>query len=155
MKEAKRPHILLLEKDSHSLNTLDYILTASSYKVSSARSCKSALDKIAAAIDDNCPVDLLLLDTERSDTPAIELIDRLRQQEIDISLFVITAHGNKEFIIELLRKGCDEYLEHPFKAEELVGRIERLLQKKMIRAAAKNRPDCHQLTAKTVSAKNR
>jgi FixJ family two-component response regulator len=40
-----------------------------------------------------------------------------------IPIFVITAHGNKDLVINLMRKGCAEYLDKPFDDEEFVKRV--------------------------------
>ena len=43
---------------------------------------------------------------------------------------MIAEHWNKDFFVELMRKGCREYLEKPFTAKELVKRIKTVFKEK-------------------------
>jgi DNA-binding response OmpR family regulator len=43
---------------------------------------------------------------------------------------VITNYGTRELIIELLRKGCKDYLDKPFSTADLVKRVSTVLEMK-------------------------
>ena len=66
---------------------------------------------------------LAILDWSMPQMDGLEICRRLREAEQMVYIILLTAHGNKENIIEGLRAGADDYLVKPFHAEELQARI--------------------------------
>jgi DNA-binding response OmpR family regulator len=66
---------------------------------------------------------LAILDWSMPKMDGLEVCRRLREAEQMVYIILLTAHGNKENIIEGLRAGADDYLVKPFHAEELQARI--------------------------------
>ena len=107
-----------------------FILEVANYKVTTAENGQEALGKILKAKNNGRPVDLLITDIQMPCLTGLELIDELNSLGIDIPVLVITGYGNEELATELMRKGCDEYLDKPIDDEELVKRVAVLLEKK-------------------------
>jgi DNA-binding response OmpR family regulator len=125
-----KKHILVVEDEENMLHAMEFILEAADHKVTAAKSSQEALKKILAAKDESSPVDLLIADFQMPPLTGLELIDELNRLDIDMPVLVITGYGNKKLVVELRRRGCDEYLDKPFDDEELVKRVTMLLGKK-------------------------
>ena len=125
-----RPHIFVVDNEQNMLRTLAFILEAAEYSVTTAGNGREALEKIQMARDRHIPIDLLITDVRMPGLTGLELIDELRRLHIDVPVFVVTGFGDKKLVIELLRRGCEEYLDKPFDDEELIQRVTRLLAKR-------------------------
>lgn len=45
-------------------------------------------------------------------------------------IILITAYGSKALLVDCLHQGCNGYIEKPFNPEDLVKKIENVLEKK-------------------------
>ena len=124
-----KKHILLVDDEQNTLLTIQFVLEVANYKVTTANNGKEALDKILEAKKSDDKIDLLVLDISMPCLTGLELIDELNSLDINIPILVITGYRNKELFIELMRKGCGEYLDKPFDDEELIKRIAMLLER--------------------------
>ena len=105
------------------LCSLEFILEAANYNVTTAANGQEALEKILASKNGKRPFDLLNTDIRMPGLTGLQLIDELKRFNMKIPIFVITAHGSKDLVINLMRKGCAEYLDKPFDDEEFVKRV--------------------------------
>ena len=123
-------HILVADDEQNTLLTMRFILEVANHKVTTAENGQEALGKILKAKNNGRPVDLLITDIQMPCLTGLELIDELNRLGIDIPILVITGYGNEELVMELTRKGCNQYLDKPIDDEELVERVAMLLEKK-------------------------
>jgi len=121
--EMDRKHILVVDDERNMLRTLEFILEAADYRVITAEDGRKAMEKILAARASELPIDLLILDIQMPGVTGMELIDDLNRLRIEIPVFVITGYGDKAMVVELLRRGCTEYLDKPFDDEEFLRRV--------------------------------
>jgi len=75
------------------------------------------------------PVDLAIVDIGLPDFSGIELITRLRSDEINIPVLLLTARSRWQDKVEGLEAGADDYLAKPFHYEELLARVNALLRR--------------------------
>lgn len=73
--------------------------------------------------------DLLVLDLNLPDMSGEEVIQALRQANIEIPILVFSVVANTESKVRLLNCGADDYLVKPFSFEELVARMNALLRR--------------------------
>lgn len=130
MPGKRKKHIVVADDEENMLHSFEFILEAADYEVSSAINGREALSIIMQARDKHQPVDLLITDLLMPGMSGTELIAKLRAAGIDIPVLVITGHGSKEVLVELLRLGCNDYLDKPIDDEELLKRISQLINKK-------------------------
>jgi sigma-B regulation protein RsbU (phosphoserine phosphatase) len=121
-------HILIIEDEKHARLTLSLALRQAGYRISLAGNGKEALEMIEASVRKPEPLDLLISDIQMPELDGLEMIDRLQEQGISIPVIGISGFGDKELVVELLRRGCRDYLDKPFTPEEVVARVEKVLR---------------------------
>ncbi len=75
------------------------------------------------------PIDAAIIDIGLPDFSGIELITRLRKDEVNIPILLLTARSRWQDKVEGLEVGADDYLAKPFHYEELLARINALLRR--------------------------
>lgn len=75
------------------------------------------------------PIDVAIVDIGLPDFSGIELIKRLRQNNINIPVLLLTARSRWQDKVEGLEAGADDYLPKPFHYEELEARINALIRR--------------------------
>ncbi len=75
------------------------------------------------------PIDAAIIDIGLPDFSGIELIKRLRQQNINTPVLLLTARSRWQDKVEGLEAGADDYLAKPFHYEELEARINALIRR--------------------------
>ena len=78
--------------------------------------------------------DIMLIDASMPQVDGLTLIRRLREDEqtAGIALILFTAHGHRDMEVDAFRAGADHYLEKPFTADQLLSRVERVLQQRSL-----------------------
>ena len=136
--QAKIKNSILVVDDSKMILTIiSATLVEVGYRVSCAENGKDALQKIVAAYNTTEQFDLLITDIEMPEMTGLELIDELQRLDFNIPVMAITTTDNKEIIIDLLRKGCSEYIPKPFEPEDLIQRTKKILEQKAHQASKK------------------
>ena len=94
--------------------------------------CIEAASAIKAMplIVDECP-DLILLDWMMPEITGIELLRRLRRDDVtkDIPVILLTAKAEEQNTVQALDSGADDYITKPFRPRELTARIKSLLRR--------------------------
>lgn len=76
-----------------------------------------------AAIHEQAP-DLVLLDVHLPDISGLEVLRRLRAEECDVGVIMVTAERDAEAVRSALHGGAMSYLVKPFEYADLVSRLE-------------------------------
>ena len=108
--------ILVVEDDEEIINVLTYILEKK-YSVETAKSKKEALECIDKGQD------LAILDICLPDGNSLEFSDKIK-----CPIIYLTARDDEETIVKGLTLG-EEYITKPFKAKELLLRIDKVLKR--------------------------
>ncbi|MDI1230754.1 MAG: response regulator transcription factor [Methylobacter sp.] len=75
------------------------------------------------------PIDAAVIDIGLPDFSGIELIKRLRKDNVTIPILILTARSRWQEKVEGLEAGADDYLVKPFHYEELLARINALIRR--------------------------
>ncbi|MBD2859149.1 phosphate regulon transcriptional regulator PhoB [Spongiibacter sp. KMU-158] len=118
--------ILIVDDEVAISDMLAMALGAEGYEILTANNAQKA----HAIILDQRP-DLVLLDWMMPGTSGLELLLRLRKDELTKTLPVImlTAKAEEESTITGLDAGADDYIRKPFSQRELLSRINALLRR--------------------------
>ena len=71
---------------------------------------------------------LLITDMLMPRMPGLQLIEEVKKFLPLLPVIVVTGYGDKPMLADLLRLGCDEYLDKPIEPEELLGAVNRVLE---------------------------
>lgn len=118
--------ILAVDDDLNSLLLVDTALTAAGHQVVTCGRGDAAL-----ALLEEQPFDALVLDLLLPEVPGLEVLKALRGKPATRSLpvLILSARGESGDRVRGLREGANDYLAKPWDSEELVLRVDRLLQK--------------------------
>jgi phosphoserine phosphatase RsbU/P len=128
VKEKKlKMRILIADDEASLLRTMAFTLKRKDLTVDTVNDGRMAYDKIFDNWDGKDYYDLLITDIEMPGLSGLELIKNIRKAEIEIPILAITGFGDMDLTIELMRAGCNDYLDKPFCMQELIDRVSGLL----------------------------
>jgi two-component system phosphate regulon response regulator PhoB len=118
--------ILVVDDEAAIRDMLCIALEAAEYNVIQAENTQQA----HAAILDRNP-DLVLLDWMMPGTTGLELLRRLKRDELTekIPVIMLTAKAEEDSKIYGLDSGADDYISKPFSPRELVSRVKAVLRR--------------------------
>ena len=116
--------ILVIDDEPAIRDMLQIALDAAGFKVGLAEDAKQAYPIII-----DTPPDLILLDWMMPGTSGIELLRRLRRDEINVPVIMLTAKVEEASKIAGLDAGADDYIAKPFSPRELVSRVKAILRR--------------------------
>ena len=116
--------ILVIDDEPAIRDMLQIALDAAGFKVGLAEDAKQAYPIII-----DTPPDLILLDWMMPGTSGIELLRRLRRDEINVPVIMLTAKVEEASKISGLDSGADDYIAKPFSPRELVSRVKGILRR--------------------------
>ncbi len=122
-------HILICEDDEACLISLSFILENEGYMVSTASDGNIAVETVFNANKGSVPVDLLITDLHMPKLDGLQLIKHIRNSGFNIPVIVITGYGEREVLKELIKIGCDDFLDKPFNPTDLRDKVAGVLQK--------------------------
>ena len=116
--------ILVIDDEPAIRDMLQIALDAAGFKVVLAEDAKQAYPIII-----DTPPDLILLDWMMPGTSGIELLRRLRRDETNVPVIMLTAKVEEASKIAGLDSGADDYIAKPFSPRELVSRVKAILRR--------------------------
>jgi two-component system, OmpR family, alkaline phosphatase synthesis response regulator PhoP len=121
---SNKPTILLVEDEENLHEALKLNLELEGYQV------VSATDGIQAvkALQDQY-FDLMILDVMLPEMDGIEVLEYVRVQNNEIPVLILSAKNTSADRVLGLKKGADDYLTKPFNLEELLLRVQKLIEK--------------------------
>ncbi|MCV4784841.1 response regulator, partial [Escherichia coli] len=69
----------------------------------------------------------LIADIRMDGMSGLELQDRLLERKSPLPIVFITGHGDVPMAVSTMKKGAMDFIEKPFKEDELVALVERML----------------------------
>jgi two-component system alkaline phosphatase synthesis response regulator PhoP len=120
----KKATILLVEDEENLQEALKLNLELEGYEVSCVGDGSAALKKIKEEY-----FDLILLDVMLPEVDGFDVSETIRLQNIDTPILMLSARSTSADRVTGLKKGADDYLTKPFNLEELLLRVEKLIEK--------------------------
>jgi len=115
---AATAEILIVEDDAVILDTLAYNLARQGFGVQKATNGVEAL-KLAR----NLRPDLILLDIMLPGESGIEVCERIRKNDQEVMIVMVTAKDAEDDKVKGFEAGADDYVTKPFGMKELMARI--------------------------------
>ncbi len=127
--------ILVADDDERVLRLTSERLEEAGYRCISVPDAGAVLEEVTRQ-----PFDVLLLDKQMPGTSGLELLEELRQREIQTPVIIMTGYPSMGSAIRALNSGVAAYLVKPFKARELLDSVKAALtgnrSRELTRAAA-------------------
>lgn len=124
--DKSKPDIYLVEDETDILDSLRLSFRIEGYGVvawSNGADAKDFLEKL-----DSGENFVLVSDILMPGINGIELIRFAKEKFPHCPAIAITGHGDKPMVMELLRCGCDDFLDKPFDSNELLHIVEQVIE---------------------------
>ncbi|HEX6426547.1 MAG TPA: response regulator transcription factor [Niastella sp.] len=116
--------ILLVEDEENLHEALKLNLELEGYEITSAFTGSEALQKVQGEY-----FDLIILDVMLPDVDGISITETIRVQNNHVPILILSAKNTSSDRVLGLKKGADDYLTKPFNLEELLLRVQKLIEK--------------------------
>jgi two-component system alkaline phosphatase synthesis response regulator PhoP len=120
----KKASILLVEDEENLQEALKLNLQLEGYEVTCIGDGAAALKKVKEEY-----FDLILLDVMLPELDGFDVSENIRLQNIETPILMLSARAGSSDRVTGLKKGADDYLTKPFNLEELLLRVEKLIEK--------------------------
>jgi len=124
MSTQTKANILVVEDEEHLHEALKLNLELEGYAVTSAYNGADALKAVQ-----NEYFDLIIMDIMLPGIDGIGVTENIRVQQNEVPILILSAKNTSADKVLGLRKGADDYLTKPFNLEELLLRVEKLIEK--------------------------
>ena len=124
MTDNRKVSILLVEDEINLHETLRLNLEMEGYEVSSVFDGAEALKIIQHEY-----FDLIIMDVMLPVMDGIHVTETIRIQNNDVPILILSAKNSGADRVLGLKKGADDYLTKPFNLEELLLRVQKLIEK--------------------------
>lgn len=124
MSAENKTSILLVEDEEHLHEALRLNLELEGYEVTSAYDGAQALTAIR-----NEYFDLIILDVMLPEMDGINVTETVRLSNNEVPILILSAKNSSADRVLGLKKGADDYLTKPFNLEELLLRVNKLINK--------------------------
>ncbi|MBF0487049.1 MAG: sigma-54-dependent Fis family transcriptional regulator, partial [Nitrospirae bacterium] len=119
--------ILVAEDEEITLNHIVYVLEKEGYETVTARDGEDALAKIEKG-----SFHVLISDIKMPKLNGIRLLEIIKEKYPEIEVIIITAYGSIESAVEAMRKGASDYITKPFELDELILKVSKLKEHKLM-----------------------
>ena len=122
-----KPRILLVDDDKNTADGLKKILLQDGYDTGCTYTGNEALDLIEAE-----HFDIVITDMKLPDISGFSIIEKVKKENIDIAVVMITAFSSIQTAIDAMKKGADDYLTKPVNIEELELILKKILERRLL-----------------------
>lgn len=127
MSQGRR--ILLVDDDTGLLRSMSLILRMEGHTVTACSNGMIAMDALEDARKRETPYDLLVTDVHMPFLNGIGLLAHLREVDAPTRAVGMSGHGDKETMLELMRQGCQDFLDKPFDNGQFLSTVRTALQR--------------------------
>ena len=118
----KKGTVYVVDDDEAVRDSLQGLLEGKDYRVRCFDSAETFLSRY-----DIREVACLIVDIRMAGMTGLELQDRLVERKSPLPIVFITGHGDVPMAVTTMKKGAMDFIQKPFKEEELVSLVERML----------------------------
>jgi len=122
--QPQSPAIFVVDDDESVRNSLNFVLKSVGLTTRALSSSKEFLD----AYDPSQP-GCLVLDVRMPGMNGLELQQQLNLQGATIPIIFITGHSDVAMAVEAMQHGAFDFLQKPFRDQDLIDRIHRALER--------------------------
>ena len=114
--------VFIVDDDEAVRDSLRWLLEANGYRVRAYASGESFLEDYDAS-----QIGVLIADVRMPGMSGLELQEQLIARNAPLPIVFITGHGDVPMAVDTMKKGALDFIQKPFKEEQLVLLVERML----------------------------
>ena len=119
----KRGTVYVVDDDEAVRDSVQWLLEGQDFRVRSFESSEVFLARY-----DPREVACLIVDIRMDGMSGLELQDRLIERNSPLPIAFITGHGDVPLAVDTMKKGALDFIQKPFKEDQLVALVERMLE---------------------------
>jgi DNA-binding NtrC family response regulator len=127
MSEGTGPRVLLVDDEEKFLEVLSQRLGTRGIDAETSTSGEEALVKIK-----NKNFDAIVLDVMMPGIGGIETLKRIRKENPDVQIIMLTGQGSVDKAVEAMKEGAIDFLEKPADINTLLNKISEAKEKKIL-----------------------
>jgi FixJ family two-component response regulator len=120
----KKGTVYVVDDDEAVRDSLQWLLEGKDYRVRCFDSAETFLNRY-----DSKEVACLIVDIRMAGMSGLELQDKLIEKNSPLPIVFITGHGDVPMAVDTMKKGAMDFIQKPFKEDELVPLVEQMLEK--------------------------
>ncbi len=118
----KKGTVYVVDDDEAVRDSIQWLLEGKEYRVRCFESAESFLSRYDAR-----EVACLIVDVRMDGMTGMELQSRLIEAHSPLPIVFITGHGDVPMAVDSMKKGAMDFIQKPFKEDQLVALVERML----------------------------
>jgi FixJ family two-component response regulator len=119
--------VYVVDDDEAVRDSLTWLLESNGYTVRCHASAERFLQSLQNT--DKSTISCLILDVRMPGMSGVELQERLISENLPMPISFITGHGDVSMAVSTMKRGAVDFIEKPFKENELCALVERMLTK--------------------------
>ena len=119
----KRGTVYVVDDDEAVRDSVQWLLEGQDFRVR----CFESAEVFLARYDPR-EVACLIVDIRMDGMSGLELQDRLLERKSPLPIVFITGHGDVPLAVDTMKKGAMDFIQKPFKEDQLVPLVERMLE---------------------------
>jgi len=116
--------VVVVDDDAAARKSLQFLLAMAGFKVSSHESGPAFLQS-----RDLQSCRCLIADVRMPEMTGLELLQRVKQERPDLSVIIITGHGDVPLAVEAMKSGAADFIEKPFDNDRLLDAVKGALSR--------------------------
>ncbi len=122
---TNRPTVLVVDDEAPIRELLTQVLEMLPINIVTSENGEEALKLVTSG---RFAFDAILSDIKMPKMDGLTFLLNLRRKENHTPFVILTAYGDKKFAIDALRHGAFDFLEKPFRSEELIKTMEKAIR---------------------------
>jgi len=127
MSEDIKADILLVDDEEQFLKVLSQRLEGRGMKVDTSTTGEEALKKVEGK-----NFDAIILDLAMPGMSGLETLKRIRNENPDLQIIMLTGHGSIETGVEAIKEGAVDFLEKPANMDQILKKISEAKHKRIV-----------------------
>ncbi|NOZ25784.1 MAG: sigma-54-dependent Fis family transcriptional regulator [Nitrospirae bacterium] len=128
MRSRDKARVLIVDDEEIVRESCRRLLQPRGYRVAEAVDAGSAL-----RLMETMSFDLVLSDLKLPDTNGIDLLKEIKESHPETEVILVTGYGTVSTAVEAMKLGAYDYIEKPFRPDELVSLAGKAVEKKRLR----------------------
>ncbi len=120
--------ILVVDDEESIREFFEIMLKREGYEVSTASNGREGLEALKAS-----PADLVISDIQMPEMSGLDLLAKAREFDSELVCIMITAFGSTETAVEAMKLGAYDYIQKPFKIDEIKIIVQQALEKRSLK----------------------